>query len=584
MPQLPPPPELVLREGVAALRPHAPEFAARAEALRLRPRGLELLASRREGVLDAPRAEHWLDPRLAHLRKPTEMAGFGEAIELLSHAIDRGWRIGIFGDYDVDGVTTTTILSTFLESLGAEVCCRVADRDAGYGFTVEAARSFAEAGCRLVLTGDCGTSDHEALAELAGREIPVVIIDHHQVPEQMPEARALLNPHQSGCEFPFKGLCSAGVAFYLCAALRTARAKAGQQQLPDPRAWLDLVALGTVCDMVPLVDENRILTRHGLDLLSQRRRPGIRALLERARVPGDVPLDEGHLGFTLGPRLNAPGRFASAEPALALLRARSDAEAKALAAEVEMFNQRRRDAQTRVEQEALALLAADPKSEQRHGIVVAHDNWVAGVVGIAANGIVDRYRRPTLVVSIDRDRGEARGSARSHGEIDVHAALEACRPLLRRAGGHKAAAGVSLDVEKVPELVEAFDAAVEAQVRAGVALGEQGRAHDGELPFVDLDRDFMNMLEPLRPFGVGFEAPVYLCSEAKVVSTRVFAQKHLGLSLAQSGRTYEATFFGGAAYEVARGDSVGALFTPQLRSFRGRTQVELRLERLWSQS
>lgn len=539
---------------------------------------LELLRGRE---VEPEAQARWLEPKLSHLRKPAQMAGFGPALELLSHAIDKGWRVGIFGDYDVDGVTTTTILSTFLECLGVEVSCRVANRDAGYGFTVAAAQAFADAGCQLVLTGDCGTSDHDALSLLESRGVPVVVIDHHQVPEQMPPASALLNPHQPACEFPFKGLCSAGVAFYLCAALRTARAKKGDRNLPDPRAWLDLVALGTVCDMVPLVDENRVLTRHGLHLLQARRRPGVRALLERARVGADVPLDEGHLGFTLGPRLNAPGRFASAEPSLSLLRARSDAEAQAFAAEVEMFNMRRREAQARVEQEALALLAADPKIDARSGIVVAHEGWVAGVVGIAANGIVDRYQRPTLVVAIDPDTGEARGSARSFGDIDVHAALMACDPLLRRAGGHKAAAGVSLDAAKVPDLVEAFDAAVADQVREGATLGGGAEVHDGELPLVELDRDFMAALEPLRPFGVGFEAPRYLCSEARVTSTRVVGQKHLKLSLSQEGRTIDAMLFGGAAYEVERGDTVGALFSPQLNTFRGRTSVELRLERLW---
>jgi single-stranded-DNA-specific exonuclease len=176
----------------------------------------------------------------------------------------------------------------------------------------------------------------------------VVVLDHHQVPEEMPPAAALLNPHQDGCEFPFKGLCSAGVAFYICAALRTRLGQRGRQNLPDPRAWLDLVALGTVCDMVPLVEENRVLTSHGLALLQQRRRPGIRALLDKARVGPGEHLDETHLGFTIGPRLNAPGRLSSAEPSLSLLRARSDAEASAMAAEVEMFNTRRKELQRRI--------------------------------------------------------------------------------------------------------------------------------------------------------------------------------------------------------------------------------------------
>ena len=205
------------------------------------------------------------------------MAGFEPAIDLLSSALRNGWRVGVFGDYDVDGVTTATILTTFLERLGLDVVSTVATRDGGYGFSVAAAKELAGAGVKMVITGDCGTSDHESLGWLQSRGIPTVVIDHHQVPDVMPPAAALINPWQPGCEFPFKGLCSAGVAFYLAAALRSHLRRQGVENLPDPRAWLDLVALGTVCDMVPLRAENRILVRHGLSVLDERRRPGLRA-------------------------------------------------------------------------------------------------------------------------------------------------------------------------------------------------------------------------------------------------------------------------------------------------------------------
>lgn len=569
-------PALELRTGPDA-------GSERANPLDLDRRVFDLLVGR--GVVDPEAQARLLDPRLAQLRKPVAMAGFEPARDLLADALERGTRIGIFGDYDVDGVTTATILSTFLEALGGDVVCRVAERDAGYGFGVAAAREFHECGCGLVLTGDCGTSDIEAISWLKERGIPVAVIDHHQAPEVMPPTAALLNPHQPGCKFPFKGLCSAGVAFYLCAALRTemGRRRAGSR-LPDPRAWLDLVALGTVCDMVPMVEENRVLTHHGLEFMQQRRRPGIRALLERARVGSEVRLDESHLGFTLGPRLNAPGRLSGAEPSLSLLRARSDADAAGFAAEVEMFNTRRREAQRRIAAEAAAILAADPATEGRSGIVVAHQGWEAGVVGIAANGIVDRYRRPTLVLALDSRAGEARGSARSYGDIDVRAALAECEPILTRFGGHKAAAGVSLPVDKVPELVEAFDAAVAKQVSDGDRLGDPRLVHDGVLELVEVNRELLAQLDRVRPFGVGFDPPQYVCEDARVVSVRRIKNEHLALSLAQSGATLEGMLFGGAALPIERGDVIGAAFTPQLRSWGGRTQVELRLETLWSGS
>ncbi|NVB41472.1 single-stranded-DNA-specific exonuclease RecJ [Pseudenhygromyxa sp. WMMC2535] len=553
----------------------------RAEELDVHPVVVELLVGREIEDLEAQR--RFLSPRLGELTRPDSMAGYEAAVDLLTTARQRRWRVGVFGDYDVDGVTTTTILTTFLERLGVEIVAKVASREGGYGFGLEPAKALHEAGVDLVLTGDCGTSDHEALEWLRARDVPTVVIDHHQVPETMPPATALINPHQSGCDFPFKGLCSAGVGFYLAAGVRTALAKAepsARENLPDPRAWLDLVALGTVCDMMPLVEDNRILVRHGLELMGQRRRPGVRELLRRARVEEGVSVDEGTLGFVMGPRINAPGRLGSAEPSLELLRARSPTEAEPLAARVEMFNSQRRSLQDKIVGEALALLAADPKSPRRSGLVVAREAWAPGIVGIAASGIVERYRRPTLVIGVDAGSGEARGSARSAAGVDVRAALAECGDLLRRFGGHKAAAGVSLDPANLPALVERFDRACAEQ------LGEEaGRdpidEHDGELALEDIDLEYIAAIESLGPFGVGFPRPRYLCAGAKVVSTRIIKDRHLALVLAQGKARRDAIAFRQAGLPIARGDEIGLLFTPERNTFRGYDRVQLIVQRAW---
>lgn len=534
------------------------------------------------GVVELDKQEQFLRPRLADLRKPEGMGGFAAAIDLLRTAWRERWRIGVFGDYDVDGVTTTTILTTYLEALGIEVVARVATREGGYGFSQAEAEALRESGARLVLTGDCGTSDHEAIEWLRVRGIPTIVIDHHQVPEQMPPAAALLNPHQSGCNFPFKGLCSAGVAFYLCASLRSALAKDTGVALPDPRLWLDLVALGTVCDMVPLIEENRILVRHGLTVVGTRRRPGVRALLEYAGVGPDEAIDEGHLGFRLGPRLNAPGRLGPAEPSLSLLRASSVAEARAMAERVEGFNSHRRERQDFIVREALALLAADPRSERRHALVVGSDRWLHGIVGIAAAGIVSRYRRPALVLAFDPARGDARGSVRTHGEVDVLAALRACAPLLRRFGGHRAAAGLTMALDQVPALVEAFDAAVGQQL-GGRDPGDVVVEHDGALEFAAVDERMIDGLEGLGPYGVGFAPPRYLCEAAAVEKVRVLKQRHLSLVLRQGGLVFEAIAFGQAEQHpgLAPGARVACLYLPARSSFRGRTRIQLQIESLW---
>lgn len=576
---LPRPPELLLREGDHGLS--AGELETQARELEIPPSLVGIMASRGVRGLDAQR--RWLSPRLGRLRPPHSMAGFDAALDLLVQARTRGWRVGIFGDYDVDGVTTTCILAGFLEKSGLEVVARVARRGSGYGFTVAAATRFEEAGCELVLTGDCGTSDHEALGYLADAGIPTVVIDHHLVPEIMPPAAALINPWQPGCEFPFKGLCSAGVAFYLCAALRTRlREKMPSVEVPDPRWWLDLVALGTVCDMVPLTEENRILTHHGLLELSARRRPGVRALLDQARVDAQVPLDEGHAGFTLGPRLNAPGRLDTAQPALNLLRARNDTEAAALAAQVESYNVQRKAHQATIVAEALAMLEADPKTADRHALVVADPSWLHGIVGIAANGVVDRYARPAAVVAIDRDTGEARGSARTHGDVDVRRALVECRALLLRFGGHQAAAGFSLRSEDLEDFRRSFDAAVGRQLaEQGAERGSAGAiVHDGERPLEVVDEGFVRALRRLGPFGVGFGAPRFV-AEVTVAHKRSIRGEHVALEVAQGSVRREAIAFGESGEGVERGTALGLVYEPELRTFRGRTSLQLRVIGLW---
>lgn len=566
-----------------SLRGTAPgpaELRERAAALGVGPTAVLLM--HRRGISEPEAQARLLRPKLSDLRPPTGMAGFEAALELLQTAQRQRLRVGVFGDYDVDGVTTTALLTTYLEALGIDVVARAAAREGGYGLQLADARALREAGAQVILTGDCGTSDHEPLAWLEGQGIPTAVIDHHQVPERMPPARALLNPHQPGCSFPFKGLCSAGVAFYLCAALRSAIAKRTGAALPDPRAWLDLVALGTVCDMVPMVDENRILVRYGLQAVRERRRPGVRALLEYAGVSEDDAIDETHLGFRLGPRINAPGRLGPAEPALLLLRARSAAEARAMAERVEGFNLHRRERQEAIVAQAMAMLDADPRTPQRSGIVVAGEGWMHGIVGIAAAGVVGRYRRPALVLAVDRARGEARGSARTAGDIDVHAALRACAHLFRRFGGHRAAAGVSLDPARIPELVEAFDAAVAEQLRAR-GLGEPAVEHDGPLALEDIDEALFGDLEQLAPYGVGFAPPRFLCEGAVVERVRVLKERHLSLGLRQGRLGFEAIAFGQAAQHVglAPGDQVACLFAPVRSSFRGRVRVQLQVESLW---
>jgi single-stranded-DNA-specific exonuclease len=570
------PPRLALRGGERS--PH--EARELAERLRLPLVAAQLLLAR--GVVDPQAQRRVLDPRLSDLRAPDAMAGFPAALELLEAACHGSGRVGVFGDYDVDGVSTATILTTFLEALGVTVVARVAHRSRGYGFGLPDARAFVEADVRLVVTGDCGTSDVEALQWLRDRGVRTVVIDHHQVPERMPPADALINPHQPGCAFPFKGMCSAGVAFYLCAALRTRLVQRGRSGVPDPRAWLDLVALATVCDMMPLVEENRVLVTAGLRLMSRSLRPGLATLLAAAGVERrDGAIDETHLGFTLGPRINAPGRLGPAEPALRLLRARSEAEAMPLAEQIETLNARRKRHQQETLVQALALLSADPRLSERAALVVAHDGWLPGVVGIAAAGVAEHHRRPALVLAIDRDAGVARGSVRSHGDVDVRAALAVCQDLLVRFGGHREAAGATVRLDRIDALTVAFAAAVAGQ-RQGLPAAARSEVVDAVLPLGHVEPELVASLRALSPYGIGFPPPRFGCDEAVIETVRVLKDKHLALGLRQGAARCDAIAFGQAPrLPLGRGDRIGCIFVPQLDAFRGQRRLRMHVERLW---
>ncbi len=554
-----------------------PARAEQAARLDLPAFELGMLAAR--GIVDDDAIRRALGPKLRDLRPPEQMAGFPAALDLLAWAGRRRVRVGVFGDYDVDGVCTAAILAGFLEAIGLQVVTRVAHRDAGYGLADADADAFAASGVQLVLVGDTGTSDIAALERVRARGMRSVVIDHHQVPSEMPPCDALINPHQIGCGFPFKGLCSAGVAFYLCAALRTQLA--GQRErAPDPRGWLDLVAIATICDMMPLVDENRVLVHRGLALLRTAPRPGVRALLERAGAWNESPIDETTVGFKIGPRINAPGRLGAADPSLRLLRARTAAEAGPFAEQVEGLNAQRRSLSQRGVEDALARIAADPHANQRAAVCIADPSFAPGVVGLVAGALVEALGKPAMVLAIDAAAGVARGSVRSHGGIDVRAALAACAPLLERFGGHREAAGLTVAIDQIDAVAAAFAAA------CGAAAGPARPACDevdGRLPIAAIDVEFGRRLGGLSPYGVGF-APPRFAVVGRALSVRVLKERHISLRIGDGEATVEGIAFGQAGpgrWTPAVGDAIELVGVPVLDVYRGQTRARLRIERLW---
>jgi single-stranded-DNA-specific exonuclease len=554
------------------VRPSDEGVATRLAAeARLRPLTARILVAR--GLDDPERVARFLAPRLADLRAPVGMADLERALDRLQRAILAGERIGVFGDYDVDGVTTAAVLTSALRGLGAAaVVPRAASRSSGYGLGPAEAARFLDDGCRVVVTGDCGTSDHEAIALCAERGVDVIVIDHHQVPEGSWRALALINPHRRDDEFPFKGLASCGVAFYLGAALRSRLRAAGHPAAErfDPRSLLDLVALGTLADLVPLVDENRILVTVGLRELQALRRPGLRALARVAELEDAIGAVQA--SFRLCPRLNAAGRLGEAQLALDLLLAPDEATGNRLAEELDAVNRERQRIQ-----ELVWSAASQAAAEQAHeaAMVLGAEGWHHGVVGIVAAKLVERFRRPAVVVGFKDGRG--RGSARTVGGFDLYRALAGCREHLTVFGGHAQAAGMSLDHHQLDAFRAAFVRAAAAHFRGA----EEGAPEvDAEAQLADLELAQVEELGRLGPFGAANAEPVLALSAVVARGTRVVGETHLQLTLAADAAAVDAIAFGMADRDPGAGATVHVIGVPEVDTFRGYRRTRLRVRHL----
>lgn len=551
------------------MKPSDPQLARElAAAIGVSASIAQILLNR--GLSDPVRARDFLEPKLAHLTPPEAMADRDAASERLAAAVRRRERVAIFGDYDVDGTTSATILGGILSVLGAEVCTLVANRfEGGYGFSEPALKRALATGATLIVTCDCGSSDHERIEAARKRGVDVIVVDHHLVPERPLPALAFLNPHRDECGFPYKGLCSAGLALSLGAAVRAAVGSS-----LDVRSWLDLVALGTVADVMPLDGDNRRLVRAGLTrIASARPRPGVLALREAARIRPGAQVGGADIAFRLAPRLNAAGRLGDAELTLRLLSATSVHEARMLAARIEQINQERRAIQERISEEAIAQVLDIYGDKLDGGIVAAAPGWHRGVVGIVAARLVERFNVPAVVIAIED--GEGHGSCRTPEGFSIYDAVAGCRPLLTRFGGHAAAAGLSLEASRLEAFRARFDDTcrrmraqlppLDATPQVDVVIGDAfGLPSAAELA----------MLEPV---GEANAEPLFLLEGAHVEDVSVVGQGHLKLALRMGDHRLSAFGWemGLLSNEVgARVDLLGSL---RPDSWRGGDAIELRI-------
>jgi single-stranded-DNA-specific exonuclease len=532
-----------------------------------------LLANRQ--ITEVGRAGAFLQARLAdQLRSPLLFRDMSRAAERIARAVANGERIGIYGDYDVDGVSGSAVLVRFLRALGAEALLYIPHRlREGYGLNAAGVRQLAAAGARVMVTVDCGAVSHGEIGLATELGLDVIVCDHHQVSGTPLPAYAVINPIEPDAGFPFAGLCGAGVAFYLAMGVRMRLRETGGP-LPDLRRYLDLVALGTIADLVPVIEENRVLVKYGLRELAVSERPGIAAL---RRVSGVTQMSTGAVGFRLAPRLNAGGRLDDAGRSVALLTTDDADLAERLATALDEENRARQTIEREMLDTAIGLVDAAGAVAQRHSIVLASPVFHPGVVGIVASRLVERYYRPTVLIAAE-EGGVGRGSGRSVAGVDLYDALAACRDCLERFGGHRMAAGLSIKLDRVEEFAARFDAAMAARTVPDDFIPQI--TVDAELPLRGIDAGCFADLERLEPYGMGNPEPTFLARAVRVRERRIVGETHLKLFLEQDGRCLPAIGFGMADVEVAAGDQLDVLFSPMLSEWNGSEYTELRLRDL----
>lgn len=501
------------------------------ERLNCHPVTAAVIANRH---LDSPdKAADFLQPSISSLPTPFLLSGMQSAVERICRALETDEHILVIGDYDADGVTATAVIVDFLKAAGARVDYHLPHRiHEGYGFDSSQVMQLARPrGVDLIITVDCGSSSHQAVAAASRFGIDTIITDHHNINEPMPDAYAVINPKKNGDPAELSQLAGVGVAFYLAIALRMTLRERGWWRgrlEPNLKTLCDLVALGTVADVVPLLGVNRILTKAGLQEITSRRRPGIRALLEVAGVGQGVVTSED-IAYRMAPRINAAGRIAHAKTAMDLLCATDDATAEKLAETLNGLNLRRQDIEEQIFEEIVRRMESRPDLLQRRTILAADENWHEGVLGIVAAKLAAQYNRPVVLLSTRN--GAAKGSGRSIPSIDLFEALSRCANLLNRFGGHRSAAGLSLNAERIQLLRKAFEEAV-TELAAEDDMAPR-MAIDSRLSFDQITPQLMDELERLEPYGAENPPPVFWAGEVHVQSGMMLKQRHRRMRLVQ---------------------------------------------------
>ena len=545
-----------------------------------------LLAIR--GICSKPEADRFLTPSFGHLTDPFSMADMRNAVQRIGHAICHGEKIMVHGDYDADGITATALLVDFLTRCGARVRYAIPYRMTdGYGlsedFVIKRAKP---AGIRLIVTVDCGTSSAKAVSRARMLGIDTIVTDHHPSDSPPLDAIAVVNPNRQDCPSGLPHLAGVGVAFYLVIALRShLREKGFWKTRPEPnlKRLCDLVAIGTVADVVPLIKENRALTTSGVEALNRSSRPGIEALIKLSDG-SQQPVDTESIAFRLAPRINAAGRLAHARLACELLLSGNKKKASRLAAALCRLNNRRQAMEAALSETILDHLGASSTATSPSVIVVSGEGWHEGILGIVASRLTRRFNCPSVVIGTRN--GTGKGSARSVDSIDLTLALQQCQDLLDRFGGHPLAAGLSLPTSNIDAFRTRMETIVEKTI--GKTTARPVLNIDASIPLSSLNTVFMDALQQLEPFGQGNPAPVFMTTEVRASRLQIVGQNHLKMILhdkSSRGGPFPAIWFNASRNLQPHPAILGKIaYRPQWNYWNGRKQLQLLIEDIQPES
>ena len=538
--------------------------------LDISPLAGRILAGR--GIRTAAEARAYIRPTLESLHDPFLMRDMGAAVDRLEKAIDSGERIMVYGDYDVDGTTAVALMYSFLRTQTDNLIYYIPDRyTEGYGISTKGIDTAKAKGCALVIALDCGIKAVDKIAYANSLGVDVIVCDHHTPGDELPKAVAVLNMKRKDCGYPFKELSGCGVGFKLVQAY--AQRKGIDKQ--EIYRLLPLLAMSIASDIVPITGENRVLAFYGLRALNAQPSVGMKAIMQVAGIE-DKAVNISDLVYKIGPRINAAGRIKSGAEAVRLLITEDEEEAQRFAQDINVYNQDRRDYDSRTTDEALEQLEADPQNKDKHTTVVYSPEWHKGVVGIAASRLTETYYRPTIVLTAG-ENGIISGSARSVSDFDIYTAIDSCRDLLTNFGGHKFAAGLSMHEEDLPEFKQRFEAYVAAHITP-----EQMAPTleiEAEVELSELTWKLYKILQCLEPFGPGNERPLFM--SRNLINNRntraVSDGRHLHLDVTDRIAAIDGVAFGQGdkAVHLQNGESADICYYLEENTFRGRTTLQM---------